>query len=82
VLSRTDQLIAINQLVHSIIQVRLAWWLLPAAGEALRLGNALLNGIAERTRHIFGLRAPQTDEISRLDYQMVTCRGDTLQPPE
>lgn len=53
-----------------------------AAIEALRLGNALLESIEARTRVIFGLRAPQTDEISRLDYQMVTCRGADFQPPE
>lgn len=53
-----------------------------AAREALWLGTALLNSIAERTRHIYGLREPQTEEISRLDYQMVTCRGDNLQPPD
>ena len=52
-----------------------------AAMEALRLGNALLGSIEERTRLIYGLRQPQTDEISRLDYQMVTCRGDDQQPP-
>ncbi len=53
-----------------------------AAHEALRLGNVLLGSIQERTRLIFGLREPQSDEISRLDYQMVSCRGETLQPPE
>jgi dipeptidase len=53
-----------------------------AAAEALRLGNALLGSIEARTRVIFGLREPQTDEISRLDYQMVTCRGERFQPPE
>ena len=53
-----------------------------AALEALRLGNALLGSIEARTRVIFGLREPRTDEISRLDYQMVTCRGDRFQPPD
>jgi hypothetical protein len=53
-----------------------------AAAEALRLGNALLGSIEARTRVIFGLREPQTDEISRLVYQMVTCRGERFQPPE
>lgn len=53
-----------------------------AALEALRLGNALLGSIEERTRHIFGLREPETDEVSRLDYQMVTCRGTNNQPPK
>ncbi len=47
-----------------------------AAGEALELGAALLASIEARTRVIFGLREPQTDEISRLDYQMVSCRSD------
>ena len=52
-----------------------------AALDALRLGNALLGSIEERTRLIFGLREPHTDELSRLDYQMVTCRGERDQPP-
>ncbi len=52
-----------------------------AAREALRLGNALLGSIEERTRLIYGLRQPQTGEISRLDYQMVKClREDQSQP--
>lgn len=53
-----------------------------AATEALRLGNALLGSIEARTRLVFGLRDPQSDDISRLDYQMVTCRGESHQPPE
>lgn len=52
-----------------------------AALEALRLGNALLTSIEARTRVIFGLREPQSDETSRLDYQMVTCRGEGFRPP-
>jgi len=36
----------------------------------------LLASIEARTRVLYGLRNPETDEISRLDYQMVTCRGD------
>jgi dipeptidase len=53
-----------------------------AALEALRLGNALLGSIEARTRVLFGLREPQTDQVSRLDYQMVTCRGEHFQAPE
>lgn len=52
-----------------------------AARASLRLGNALLASIEERTRHLYGLRVPESDEISRLDYQMVTCRGADFQPP-
>lgn len=44
-----------------------------AAGAALQLGNALLGSIEARTRLLFGLRAPETDEISQLDYEMVRC---------
>ena len=45
-----------------------------AAEEALELGAALLTSIEARTRVLYGLRSPQTDEMSRLDYQMVSCR--------
>ena len=45
-----------------------------AADEALELGAALLASIEARTRVLYGLRSPQTDETSRLDYQMVSCR--------
>jgi hypothetical protein len=44
------------------------------AAEALDLGTALLASIEVRTRVLYGLREPETDELSRLDYQMVTCR--------
>lgn len=44
------------------------------AEEALELGAALLGSIEARTRLLYGLRAPQTDTVSRLDYQMVSCR--------
>jgi len=46
------------------------------AEEALELGAALLASIDARTRVLYGLREPETGELSRLDYQMVTCRGD------
>lgn len=46
------------------------------AAEALDLGAALLASIEARTRLLYGLRAPESGETSRLDYQMVTCRGD------
>ena len=39
-----------------------------AAADALALGNALLASIEARTRVLYGLRAPETDEISKLDY--------------
>lgn len=39
----------------------------------LRLGKALLTSIEARTEVIFGLRAPQSDEMSKLDYQQVRC---------
>jgi dipeptidase len=41
--------------------------------EGLRLGNALLASIEARTREIYGLRAPQTDEMSKLSYDRVDC---------
>jgi hypothetical protein len=44
-----------------------------AASSALELGNALLASIEARTRVLYGLRAPETGETSRLDYQMVRC---------
>ncbi len=44
------------------------------AGKALDLGEALLGSIEMRTKLLYGQRKPQTDEMSRLDYQMVTCR--------
>ena len=44
------------------------------AEEALELGEALLASIEARTRVLYGLRKPTTGEMSRLDYQMVTCR--------
>jgi dipeptidase len=46
------------------------------AMAALQLGSALLASIEARTRLIYGLREPETDEMSKLDYQMVTCRDD------
>lgn len=44
------------------------------ATDALRLGEALLGSIEARTRVLFGLRRPENDEMSRLDYLMITCR--------
>ena len=44
-----------------------------AASSALGLGNALLGSIEARTEVLYGLRAPETDEMSLLDYQMVGC---------
>ena len=32
--------------------------------------------VEARTRLLYGLRAPESGETSRLDYQMVSCRGD------
>lgn len=46
------------------------------AAEALDLGAAMLASIEARTRLLYGLREPSGNEMSRLDYQMVTCRGD------
>jgi hypothetical protein len=45
-----------------------------AGREGLLLGNALLGSIEARTAAIFGYRTPQTDVLSELDYQQVTCR--------
>ena len=45
-----------------------------AAMAGLRLGNALLGSIEARTMEIYGLRAPQTSTVSKLDYQAVTCQ--------
>jgi hypothetical protein len=44
------------------------------AMEGLRIGEALLASIEARTRVLFGFREPTTDEMSRLDYDMVTCQ--------
>jgi len=44
-----------------------------AALSALRLGRALLASIEARTREIYGLRVPQTDIVSELNYQSVKC---------
>lgn len=43
------------------------------AGDALDLGEALLGSIEARTRWQYGLREPLGLEMSRLDYQQVTC---------
>ncbi len=44
-----------------------------AAASALQLGNALLGSIEARTKLLYGLRTPETDEISLLDYNNVRC---------
>jgi dipeptidase len=44
-----------------------------SALAGLRLGNALLASIEARTREIYGLRKPQTDTQSELNYQAVKC---------
>lgn len=44
--------------------------------EGLWLGNALLASIEARTKVQYGIRAPETDEVSRLDYDMVNCIAD------
>jgi dipeptidase len=43
------------------------------ASSALALGNALLGSIEARTRVLYGLRAPETDNTSLLDYETVRC---------
>jgi hypothetical protein len=48
-----------------------------AAAAALKLGNALLGSIEARTRLLYGLRAPETDTISQLDYNSVRCDKGT-----
>jgi dipeptidase len=45
-----------------------------AALAGLRLGNALLQSIEARTIELYGLRKPQTDIMSKLDYEAVTCQ--------
>jgi dipeptidase len=42
--------------------------------QALALGQALLASIEARTRVLYGLREPRGPELSKLDYQMVSCR--------
>ena len=42
--------------------------------EALRLGRVLLGSIEARTELLYGLRRPEGVEMSRLDYQMISCR--------
>ncbi|MFT7525708.1 MAG: dipeptidase [Arenicella sp.] len=44
-----------------------------AADSALKLGNVLLASIEARTKLIYGLRSPETGEISSLNYQSVRC---------
>ncbi len=44
-----------------------------AARSALQLGNALLASIEARTKVLFGIRAPQTDEMSRYGGDVVEC---------
>ena len=44
--------------------------------EAMRLGRALLGSIEARTELLYGLRRPEGDTMSELNYQMVSCRGD------
>ena len=44
-----------------------------AAADALALGKALLASIEARTRVLYGLRVPETDEMSRLESNMVHC---------
>jgi dipeptidase len=44
-----------------------------AASAALELGNALLGSIEARTKILYGVRAPESNEMSLLDYQMVRC---------
>lgn len=43
------------------------------AREALDLGQALVAGIEARTRVQYGIRRPEGDTMSELDYQMVRC---------
>ena len=45
-----------------------------AGVEGLRLGNALLASIEERTRVIFGFRSPETETMSQLSYDRVDCQ--------
>ena len=40
----------------------------------ISIGNDLLGGIETRTRLLYGIRAPAGDDMSRLDYHMVTCQ--------
>lgn len=44
-----------------------------AASSALELGKALLGSIEARTEVLYGFRAPETDDMSLLDYDMVGC---------
>jgi hypothetical protein len=44
-----------------------------AAMEALALGNALLKSIEARTELLYGLRKPETDQMSELNYNMIRC---------
>jgi hypothetical protein len=80
-----DQMIAEQEAVEAIanrlfsngVETLAADYLTRYSGEmalqSLWLGEALLSSIEARTRILFGFREPTTDEMSRLDYQMVTC---------
>ena len=46
------------------------------ADDALELGNALLASIEARTRVHYGIREPQSDVVSKLSYDRVSCSGD------
>jgi hypothetical protein len=41
--------------------------------DGLQLGRALLGSIEARTEVLFGFRDPQTDVMSRLGYERVSC---------
>jgi hypothetical protein len=45
-----------------------------AGEDAIKLGAALLASIESRTETIYGMRLPEGTEMSRLDYQQVSCR--------
>jgi hypothetical protein len=44
------------------------------AHEALDMGAALLASIETRTRLLYGIRKPEGGEVSRLDYDQVSCQ--------
>jgi hypothetical protein len=58
---------------HALAGRYLTGYMRDRADEALGIGASLLDGIETRTRIVYGLREPETDTMSRLDYQMVTC---------
>jgi dipeptidase len=58
---------------EELARAHLTYYSNQQALEGLRLGEALLASIEARTRVLHGIREPESDEMSRLDYEMTPC---------